>query len=950
MFGRRRGRYNPATMTDSLRTNPPSLAAAGDGPPALVAGARGAAWVEPTGEALWLTFEDARARLGRGAMVLVCHGGRTARRLDVPPFAAFDVLELFAFVRPARFCLPTPAGLAQALDLALPDTDEQQAASLFAAVHRLLDDLSRNPSRAAQATAWDMGQGGWLWAPLVLRALADAGSVGGGGHAANLNGLKPWRRLADWEEGAPPPPPGDLPVEPVEARARLARALGPRAEERPGQRDYASQVSAAFQPRDADGEPTMVLAEAGTGVGKTLGYLAPAQAWAEKNGAAVWVSTFTRNLQRQLDGELDRIYPDADEKARYVVVRKGRENYLCLLNLEDAVRRIGSGGADAAGLGLMARWAEATRDGDMVGGDFPSWLAGLAGRTQTVDLTDTRGECVHSACTHYRKCFIESSIRRARRARIVIANHALVMIQAALGTGAEAGHSGFYVFDEGHHVFGAADSAFSAQLGGLEAAELRRWLLGNERSGARASRGRGLRARIEDLIAGNEAAETALSLVLRAAHTLPGPAWHQRIAGGSPAGAVEHFLLLVRAQVLARARPQERNGGYDLECEPRPAIDGVLPAARALARELAGLSEPVRALLAALAAMLVDGADKLDSATRNRIEAVQRGLQRRGVETVNAWRDMLATLEAETPPEYVDWFTVVRRGGHDIDVAMCRHWLDPTLPFATTLAAPAQGVLVTSATLRDNAPDDPDGWLGAEARTGGAHMAKPAIHVGVASPFNHAERTRVFIVNDLDRGKDAQVAAAYRELFKAAGGGGLGLFTAISRLRDAYQRLVRPLADAGITLYAQHVDALDTGTLVDIFRAEENSCLLGTDAVRDGVDVPGRSLRLIVFDRVPWPRPDILHKARRAHFGAKQYDDTQTRLKIKQAYGRLLRRADDYGVFVMLDKSLPSRLLGAFPKGVIAKRVGLAEAIAETGEFLNAMEDGTIVCNQRRDQ
>jgi hypothetical protein len=78
----------------------------------------------------------------------------------------------------------------------------------------------------------------------------------------------------------------------------------------------------------------------------------------------------------------------------------------------------------------------------------------------------------------------------------------------------------------------------------------------------------------------------------------------------------------------------------------------------------------------------------------------------------------------------------------------------------------------------------------------------------------------------------------------------------------------RRLEDEGLPLLAQHVDALDNATLVDIFRAEEDASLLGTDAVRDGVDVPGRSLRLIVFDRVPWPRPDILHIARRRkHFG-----------------------------------------------------------------------------------
>jgi ATP-dependent DNA helicase DinG len=105
--------------------------------------------------------------------------------------------------------------------------------------------------------------------------------------------------------------------------------------------------------------------------------------------------------------------------------------------------------------------------------------------------------------------------------------------------------------------------------------------------------------------------------------------------------------------------------------------------------------------------------------------------------------------------------------------------------------------------------------------------------------------------------------------------------------------------------------------------------------VRDGVDVPGESLRLIVFDRVPWPRPNILHRHRRVHFGGKAYDDMLTRAKLKQAYGRLVRRADDKGVFVMLDKAMPSRLLGSFPKGVQVKRISLKEAIIHTRTFLN---------------
>ena len=179
-----------------------------------------------------------------------------------------------------------------------------------------------------------------------------------------------------------------------------------------------------------------------------------------------------------------------------------------------------------------------------------------------------------------------------------------------------------------------------------------------------------------------------------------------------------------------------------------------------------------------------------------------------------------------------------------------------------------------------------------------------------------------------------QVAAAYRELFLASGGGGLGLFTAISRLRAVHKRLLQPLADKGLTLYAQHVDPMDTGTLVDMFRAERDACLLGTDAVRDGVDVPGDSLRLIVLERVPWGAATILERARREAFGGAAYTDMVVRLRLRQAFGRLIRREGDRGCFVILDPRLASRFCTAFPDGVRISRVGLVDAIDMVRDFV----------------
>jgi len=923
--------------------------------PACVPTVRGVLWLTPEGEIDTLDRDNATDRLMADVRPYVCHARALARRLDIRPFPALDVLELYAFVRPARFCLPTPRGLAAALDLPMPAGPEDEAALLPRAAEVLLGELrsaardggdSVDTAKRLGDIARAMARGGWPWGDAALAAMNVPADLGREASKDTLSGLKVWRRIPEWEEGAPEPPPGNMPVEPVEARARLVRLLGAGAEKRERQADYASSASAAFMPREKVDEPHVVIAEAGTGIGKTLGYVAPTSVWAEKNRGAVWISTFTRNLQRQLDGELDRLHPVPEEKAHRVVTRKGRENYLCLLNLEEAVNRIATaGGATAVPLGLMARWAAASRDGDMIGGDFPAWLGDLMGRGLTYDLTDTRGECLYSACPHYQKCFIEHTQRRARRADIVVANHALVMVHAALGgdeNAADGSRPTRYVFDEAHHLFEAADSAFAAHLTGQETADLRRWLIGAE-AGSR-SRSRGLKTRLGELIAGDEDAMKALDEVLHAARSLASSGWASRLSGGGPQGPAEAFLAFVRQQVYARDRSSD--GPYSLETETFPPIDGLMDAARTLERALEKLLLPMDKLCRALAGLLDRESDTLETGDRIRIEAAMRSISRRGIMAVGAWRDMLRALgsEPETGEEqrFVDWFAVERRGGNDWDVGLYRHWTDPTEPFAETVLAPAHGVLMTSATLSDSGMgrhqaddgDPTDGLATGAWRTGASHLAVPPLIESFPSPFDYAEQTRVIVVNDVSKTDGDAVASAYRVLFEAAGGGALGLFTAIARLRYVHQRIAGPLDERGIPLLAQHVDPLDTGTLVDIFRAEENACLLGTDAVRDGVDVPGRSLRLIVFDRVPWPRPDILHKARRARFGGKAYDEMLTRLRLKQAYGRLIRRASDHGVFVMLDRSTPTRLLDAFPEGVTVERTGLASAAAMVRDFL----------------
>jgi ATP-dependent DNA helicase DinG len=720
---------------------------------------------------------------------------------------------------------------------------------------------------------------------------------------------------------------------------------------------YAKEAAYAFQPREREGEPRMMLAEAGTGVGKTLGYLAPASLWAEANGPSVWVSTYTRALQRQIERESRSIYPDPKERAKKAVVRKGRENYLCLLNFQEQINGAQLGNGDLIGLALTTRWTRATRDGDMTGGDFPAWLPTLSAvppsaQASPSNLVDRRGECIHAGCQHYRICFIEKAVRASKRADIVIANHALVLTQAAFdGARTARGLKGDnettslkrIVFDEGHHLFEAADSAFSAALSGAEAAELRRWIRGPE---GRGRRGRGLEARLLDILGDREGARGAMNQVLQAAAALPGEGWSGRVAPPdgqiNPIGPIENFLVAVIEQL--RARTSERGGAdLGLQCDARPATDLVRERAPEAAKALAAIEAPLLALARALEDVLDEDAEHLGASERARIEGALRGLDRRARMTLPAWRSILKAIEdddvepTESDPDFVDWFEATFLYGRVVDAACRRHWVDPTEPLRAAVLSPAHGVLVTSATLVDPALEDP--FALAEMRTGAARLPTAPKVLRLVSPFDYEHHAKAYVVTDVNKEDPRQVSAAMRELFLAAGGGGLGLFTAIRRLKAVHERIAAPLADNGLALYAQHVDPLEVGALVDIFRAEEDACLLGTDAIRDGVDVPGRSLRLLVFDRVPWPRPDVLHKARRLRFGGKGYDDAVARARISQAFGRLIRRADDRGVFVMLDAAAPTRLFSSLPEGVTLERVSLVEAIEATGAFLAKKAD-----------
>jgi len=914
----RGGRYAPSHVANPFRA---AHIVSRLVPPALP---HPALWVSHAG--CWIatpdgTREASRAEATRAAAdtpVILLNAALTGQRLGYADLSGLDLLELFAFLFPARFAVPTPAGLARAIGLDPPRGDEAVAAFLLHAADHMLALAGGDwPERGgAWSAAQSLSRLRWPWGML----LAD--------RIRRPEAAERWlfATLPEWEDAAPRPAPLSVSIAPEDAAARLDRLTGTAAEARPGQVAYAEAVAHAFAPRGARDAPEMVLAEAGTGIGKTLGYLAPASLWAERSGGPVWVSTYTKALQRQLSAETARVFPDPAERRARVVTRKGRENYLCLLNLEDALQG-GFQGRAAVLAQLAARWAAYTADGDMVGGDLPGWLTTLFRRNAPAALTDRRGECVYAGCPHYRKCFIERAARASAEADLVIANHALVMVNAVRGR-ESANRPTRYVFDEGHHLYDAADASFGTALTGAEAIELRRWILGPEAGGR--GRRRGLQARLSDAASYDEEAGRAVADAVTAAAKLPSDGWLGRVADGQPFGPLETLLAEVRGLAYARAEPGAEDAGYGLETELAEPTPALLEAAGPAADALDALVRPLVALGKRLEALLSDAPDWLDPPARARVEGAIASLGWRA-ETVAGWLALLQRVGGPADPDFVDWLAVDRSEGREWDAGLHRRWLDPTRPLAEAVLKPAHGVVLTSATL--TAGDD---WATADARSGAAHLSLPPTHFHADSPFDYPAQAEVLIVNDVKRGDLAALANAYARLVLAARGGTLGLFTAIRRLRAVHARVADRLAREGLPLLAQHVDPIDTGTLVDIFRDDPAASLFGTDALRDGVDVPGHSLRLVVMEGVPWPKPSVLHAARRLANGGKLYDDRVVRARLAQAFGRLIRRQGDRGCFVLLSSAVPSRLLDAFPPGVGVARLPLEEAAARITERLSS--------------
>ncbi|PKZ90083.1 ATP-dependent helicase [Trueperella bernardiae] len=572
-------------------------------------------------------------------------------------------------------------------------------------------------------------------------------------------------------------------------------------------------------------EESHLMVEAGTGTGKSFGYLVPAMVWSAATGKRATISTATLPLQRQIITQDAPAVADAIRETMgshvEVALLKGWNNYACLRKAdggfpeEDALlsRAEGEVGATATGEEVVRarEWALATDTGDR-----DDLVPGVSDRAWN-QISIQKRECIGEHCSLRHECFPRMARAQAEEADIVVTNHALLGIQAA-GTPVLP-ESDAYIVDEAHDLVDRVTSQLTRSLTGYELRSIARMLR---------------QAGLDDEGLGDVADELADAL-----------------------GAVNEGRLIRIGDALS------------------DTIARIMGKAQTAGGEVASLSS-----------------------SNEEANATKNVLRSRLTELVNLCADLISGAVSEG--RLVAWVSE-----YNDNRALYLAPLDVSGAIASGLFEDTP-VVLTSATLQlGGSFDAMAGRVGFTFPSQGEWSG-----LDVGTPFDERRQGILYVAEHLSapgrEGYGDEHLQEIVDLIEASRGGALCLFTSRAGATRAAE-YVRERIDLPVA--CQGDDQLPT--LLEQFAADPSASLFGTLSLWQGVDVPGPTCRLVVIDRIPFPRPDDpLIQARTQAAGESGRNPfmtvsaTHAALLLAQGAGRLLRRIDDRGVVAVLDSRL----------------------------------------------
>ena len=624
-----------------------------------------------------------------------------------------------------------------------------------------------------------------------------------------------------------------------------------------------------------------LLAEAGTGVGKSMAYLIPAAIWAFENKTRVVISTNTINLQDQL---INKDIPDVIKVLDLPIkaaVLKGRNNYLCLRRLEAMRRRGPETPEQVRVLAKMLIWLNTTQKGDL----SEINITGPAERAVWNMISSNDEGCSTEMCVRRMGgiCPFHRAKQAAHEAHILIVNHALLLADIATGNRVLPEYD-YLIIDEGHHLEAATTSALSFRV---TQPEMERTLkeLGSVNSGIL---GRMLGASREILHPDQYSALTDL-----VTQTTDRSFQFQNHA--------KNFFIAIN-KFLKEAREGRELGSYSQQVRILPSTRSV-PAWEEVEfswedalHHLSELLVILEQVGQALSELSESGLDEIEDLVSS-INTLYRNL--------SEYKDNISALVFDPQPEQIYWAEISpRRNNVTLEAAPLHigNLMEKYLWHEKT------SVIVTSATLTTN---------GEFEYISDRLNAYDADTLSLGSPYDYQNSTLLYIPDDIpepsDRyGHQRAIERGLINLCKATGGRALALFTSYAQLQKTSQAISPALAEQGIVVFEQGQGA-SPHALLESFKTTDQAVLLGTRSFWEGVDVPGDALSVLAIIKLPFSVPsDPIVAARSETFDNPfyQYTIPEAILTFRQGFGRLIRSHEDHGVVAIFDRRVMTKQYG----------------------------------------
>ncbi len=654
---------------------------------------------------------------------------------------------------------------------------------------------------------------------------------------------------------------------------------------------------------DAFNNNLINITEAGTGVGKSFAYLVPAIKWCMTNNERVVISTATINLQQQL---IEKDIPlitgllgkEGKNSIKSILV-KGRGNYICLRRLHEQLEDNSLFQEENSTLHSINEWSGATATGSK------SDLSFVPDYTVWSSICSESDSCMGMRCAYREKCFVMKLKKEAASANLLVVNHHLLFSDLAMRMNG-AGYEGTavlppfnrVVFDEAHTLENSATSFFSQIYNKFI-----------------------LLKHIGKIFYRRKSRNMGLAVILQ--KMMPHPEDYKDIP-------VLISSVRIAAETLDTHTAYLMNGTYSLRLTSQINTDLIDPVQTSI-RDL-------HKKIIKLVTYISDGGEILFSEDEDNSDVFEMKVTMRRLKNTAAVLN--GFLDYLVQEDNIFWIEQKKTSKGELFYSFSNTPLDISDMMNKAVYEPLQTTIFTSATLAVQKKFN--FW---KNRIGLDRVSDDrAQEFLLNSPFKYSSQVMLGIPDDgPDPGSpDFQefISGFIVDAIEISEGSALVLFTSYGMLNATYNELEPLLTRQGITVMKQ--GSLDRSKLLFNFNKDVSSVLFATDSFWEGVDAPGDSLKLVIICKLPFRVPtDPIIKARIEAIeknGGNAFMDLslpEAAMKLKQGFGRLMRRKTDHGIVLILDPRIIRKRYGSILMGTLpdtAKSIGSSKKVLEDME------------------